>query len=55
MFAAIFVADMLSGSDDQIYNKAVNSAVISNALASIVAEEVATMTCVSMAMPCPFS
>lgn len=54
MFAAIFVADMLSGSDDQIYNKAVNSAVISNALASIVAEEVATMTCVSMAMNSAF-
>ena len=54
MFAAIFVADMLSGSDDQIYNKAVNSAVISSALASIVAEEVATMTCVSMAMNSAF-
>ena len=35
-------------------NKAVNSAVISNALASIVAEEVATMTCVSMAMNSAF-
>ena len=54
MFAAIFVAEMLSNSKDEVYSKAVNSAVISSALASIVAEEVATMTCVSMAMNTTF-
>ena len=54
MFAAIFVAEMFSDNDDQVYSNAINSAVISNALASIVAEEVATMTCVSMAMNTTF-
>ncbi len=45
MFAAILVAEVLSGDNNQMYNYAIDSAVISNTIASIIAEEVAVMMC----------
>jgi hypothetical protein len=46
MFAAILVADVLSGEHDQLYDYAVGSAVINNTIAAIIAEEVAIMMCI---------
>ena len=50
MFAAVLVAEMLSDCSERVYNSAVNSAVISNAIAAVVAEETATMMCITMSM-----
>ncbi len=46
MFAAVLVAEMLTDGNDRIYS----SAVVSNAITSVVAEEITTMMCVSMAI-----
>ena len=50
MFAAVLIAEILSDGNDQVYSSAVNSAVVSNAITSVVAVEITTMMCVSMAI-----
>ena len=50
MFAAVLVAEMFSDCNDRVYSSAVNSTVISNAIAAVVAEETATMMCITMSM-----
>lgn len=47
MFAAMLVAQVMSTNDNVLYDYGVNSAVLNNTVAAIIAEEIATMICVA--------
>ena len=47
MFAAMLVAQVMSDNDKTLYDYGVNSAVLNNTVAAIIAEEIATMICVA--------
>ena len=48
MFGAMLVAQVMSNNDSVLYDYGVNSAVINNTVAALIAEEIATMVCVSV-------